>query len=467
MTEVQRLLPDRPIETLAEYLDAGGGRGIVGARGIGPNETIAEIDAAGLRGRGGAGFPTATKWRSVAEGGRGSRYAACNGAEGEPGTFKDRALMRANPYAVIEGLLISATAVDADHVFLALKASFECELAAVRRALAEIDADGWLDGITVDVVTGPEEYLFGEEKALLEVIEGNEPLPRWLPPYMHGLFATAPQLGWQAHEPAPGSGDDHANPTLVNNAETLAHCAWILTHGADEFRQVGTDESPGTVVCTVVGDITAPAVVEVAMGTPLTWLLDACGGPVPGREIKAVFPGVANAVLTAETLDVELSYEAMSAAGSGLGAGGFIVYDDTACMVEVGAMLSRFLSVESCGQCPPCKRGTTDITAAFDRMTTGEARDEDLGLIEQRLRIVADANRCYLPVQERIVMSSILRSFPDDIAAHLEGRCPSQRQHIPTPKIADLVDGTVTYDAGQDRKRPDWTYSHDPADEDR
>lgn len=458
MTEVQRLLPSQPIETLAAYLEWGGGSGLVGARGIGAKETIAEIDAAGLRGRGGAGFPTATKWRSVAEGGRGTRYAVCNGAEGEPGTFKDRALMRANPYAVIEGLLISATAVGADQVFLALKASFETELAAVRRALVEIEAEGWLEGITVGVVTGPEEYLFGEEKALLEVIEGNEPLPRWLPPYMHGLFATGPQLGWQAHERDPDAEGDNANPTLVNNAETLANCAWILAHGAEKFREHGTEESPGTVLCTVVGDITAPGVVEVAMGTPLRWLLDACGGPLPGREIKAVFPGVANAVVTAENLDVEMSYEAMAAAGSGLGAGGFIVYDDSACMVEVGAMLSRFLSVESCGQCPPCKRGTTDVTAAFDRMRGGTAGDADLGVIEQRLRIVADANRCYLPVQERIVMSSILRAFPDDIAAHLEGRCPSQREHIPTPKIADLVDGVATYDARQDRKRPDWTY---------
>lgn len=458
MAEVQRLLPDNPIESLEEYLELGGGQGLVGARSVGPVETIAEIEAAGLRGRGGAGFPTATKWRSVADGGLGTRYAVCNGAEGEPGTYKDRALMGSNPYSVVEGLLISATAIGANHAFLALKASFVDELVAVRRAVAEIEAAGWLDGMVIEVVTGPEEYLFGEEKALLEVIEGNEPLPRWLPPYMHGLFATAPQLGWQAHEPEPGSVGDHANPTLVNNAETLANCAWIMANGADRFREHGTDESPGTILCTVVGDVATPAVVEVAMGTPLRAVLDACGGPLNGREIKAVFPGVANAVITAELLDVELSYEAMADAGTGLGAGGFIVYDDTACMVEVGAMFSRFLSVESCGQCPPCKRGTTDITAAFERMKAGDAVDADLGLIQQRLRIVTDANRCYLPVQERVVMSSILRSFPGDIAAHLEGRCLSDREEIPTPKIVSLADGVAIYDARQDHKRPDWTY---------
>jgi NADH:ubiquinone oxidoreductase subunit F (NADH-binding) len=459
MTQTSRLLPETPLGSLAEYLDAGGGAGLVGARHIGPPETIAEIDAAGLRGRGGAGFPAAVKWRSVAAGGPGARYAVANGAEGEPGTFKDRSLMRSNPYAVLEGLLISAEAVGARHAFIALKASFEPELTAIRRALAEIDEAGWLAGIDLTVVTGPEEYLFGEEKALLEVIEGNEPLPRWLPPYLHGLFATAPQLGWQAHDPdAADPGGHSANPTLVNNAETLAQCAWILAHGADAFRGVGTTASPGTLLCTITGDVVRPGVLEVAMGTPLRTVLDACGGPEPGRQIKAVLPGVANAVLGADLLDTPLSYEAMEAVGSGLGAGGFIVYDDRTCMVEVAAVLSRFLYVESCGQCPPCKLGTGDITAALDRIRTGAGTDADLGRIEERLRIVTDSNRCYLPVQEQIVVSSILRCFPDDVAAHLEAGCPSPRPQLPTPKITDLVDGAVTYDPRQDRKRPDWTY---------
>jgi NADH-quinone oxidoreductase subunit F len=459
MSAASRLLPASPLRSLDAYLDHGGGAGLVGARHIGPTETIAEIDAAGLRGRGGAGFPATVKWRSVAAGGPGARYAVANGAEGEPGTFKDRALMRANPYAVLEGLLIAAEAVGARHAFIALKASFETELTAIRQALAEIDEAGWLAGIDVTVVTGPEEYLLGEEKALLEVIEGNEPLPRWLPPYLHGLFATAPQLGWQAHDPdATDPGGHSANPTLVNNVETLAHSAWILAHGADEFRREGTPASPGTMLCTVVGDITRPAVLEVSMGTPLRTVLDACGGPQPGRQIKAVFPGVANAVLSADLLDTPLSYEAMEAVGSGLGAGGFIVYDDRACMVEVAAMLSRFLYVESCGQCPPCKLGTGDITAALDRIRSGAGHDADLGRIEERLRIVTDANRCYLPVQERIMVSSILRAFPDDVAAHLEGACPSPRRPVPTPKITDLAAGVATYDPRQDRKRPDWTY---------
>jgi hypothetical protein len=158
----------------------------------------------------------------------------------------------------------------------------------------------------------------------------------------------------------------------------------------------------------------------------------------------AILPGVANAVLTAEQLDTPLTHEHFAAAGSGLGAAGFIVYDDSACMVEVSAMLSRFLYVESCGQCPPCKLGTGAITEALDRIRTGDGRDADLDTIQRRLQVVADGNRCYLPVQERELISSFLRAFPEDVVAHLDGHCPSDRAELPVPKIVDLADGVVT-----------------------
>ena len=459
MEPLSRVLPPTPHRSLREYLAAGGGRGLTGARAIGAEATIADITAAGVRGRGGAGFPAGTKWRSVASAGGARHYAVANGAEGEPGTFKDRALLRANPYAVLEGLLISAEAVGAAEAYLAIKASFDQELAAVYRALTEIEAAGWLGELTVTVAMGPEEYLFGEEKALLEVIEGNEPLPRWLPPYLHGLFATAPQLGWESAEAEPGEvGGDESNPTLVNNVETLAQVAWVMNHGVEAFRSVGTAESPGTVLCTVVGDVTRPDVVEVPMGTTLRAIIDHCGGPPEGRQVKAVFSGVANAVITGDQLDTPLTYEHMDAAGSGLGAGGYIVYDDSVCLVEVACTLSRFLWVESCGQCPPCKLGTGEITAILERIRTGKGTEHDLAEIETRLRFVADGNRCYLPVQERTMIASILRSFPEDVTAHLAGWCPSARTHIPPPKIVDLVDGVVTWDTRQEHKRPDWTY---------
>ena len=447
--------------SLDAYLERRGGQGLSGARHVGPTETIAEITAAGLRGRGGAGFPTGTKWRSVAEGVGRHRYAVCNAAEGEPGTFKDRALLRANPYAVIEGLLIAAEAVGAREAYLAMKASFVAEQASVRRAIGEIEAAGWLRDVTITIVTGPEEYLFGEEKALLEVIEGNEPLPRLAAavparPVRHGAAARLagarggggsrgspriePDPGQQRRDPRPGGVDPRPRGRCVPRCRHDG----IARHGAvhDRRRRRATRRWS-----------------RCRWGRPCGRSSSSCGGPLPGRSVKAVFPGVANAVLTSADLDTPLSYEAMEAIGSGLGAGGFIVYDDSACMVEVAAVMSRFLYVESCGQCPPCKLGTGEITAVLERIRTGQGEDADLGRIAERLRIVADGNRCYLPVQERIMISSILRGFPEDVAAHLEGYCRSERQQIPTPKITDLVDGVVTYDERQERKRPDWTYA--------
>jgi NADH-quinone oxidoreductase subunit F len=382
----------------------------------------------------------------------------CNAAEGEPATFKDRALLRANPYQVIEGTLIAALAVEAREVFVALKASFGPENEAVSRALGEMDAAGMLGDVPVRVVTGPEEYLFGEEKALLEVIEGNDPLPRWLPPYLHGLFVTEPQLGWEAHDPETGHRGGHeANPTVVNNAETLANVPHILARGADWFRSMGTAESPGTVVCTVVGDVAGPGVVEVELGAPLREVLNACGGVRAGHEIRAVISGVANPVLTADRLDTPVSYEGMEAAGSGLGAAGFVVYDETACMVEVARMLSRFLYVESCGQCLPCKIGTGEMTGALVALSSGRGARSDLDRIQEWLPLVSDANRCYLPVEERRVIGSLLEAFAEDFLAHLEGPCPRPRE-IPVPKIVNLEAGKVTYDDRQAKKRPDWTY---------
>jgi len=453
-----RLLIDPPL-TLERYVAAGGGTGIDQARTLGPRGTIDELAAAGLRGRGGAGFPTATKWRSLLGGGGGTRYAVCNGAEGEPGTFKDRALLRANPYAVLEGLVIGALTIGAGDAYVAVKSSFTREIVRLSEAMADMAAKRFLGDVEVHLVTGPDEYLFGEEKALLEVIEGNDPLPRWLPPYLHGLYATAPQLGWEASEPSPeGDPAAGANPTLVNNAETLAQAAWILANGADAFRRLGTERSPGTVLATIVGDVTTPGVFEVPMGTRLADLIERAGGMGEGRSFKAAFPGVANAVLTAQDINIPLTYEDFEQIGSGLGAGGFMVYDDTACMVEVTATLSRFLYVESCGQCLPCKLGTGHITGALERIRDGSGSDHDLDLIEERLRVVADGNRCYLPVQERNLVSSVLRNLPADFAAHLEGWCPSQRTDYPLPKLVDLADGAAEYDPNQQRKQPDWTY---------
>src|SRR3954466_15663841 len=247
------LLLDPPHTTLADYRAAGGGTALERASARGDEWVLDELTRAGLRGRGGAGFPAARKWRSVRDGGAalGDRFVVANGAEGEPGTFKDRPLLQTNPYQVIEGLSVAAFVVGAREAFVAVKASFRAEIATLERALREMADAGLLCDAPVTLVAGPEEYLFGEEKALLEVIEGNDPMPRWLPPYLHGLFATTPQEGWSGTD-RPNTDDVvGSNPTLVNNAETFANVPLVLARGADWYRTIGTDDTPGPLLCTV------------------------------------------------------------------------------------------------------------------------------------------------------------------------------------------------------------------------
>jgi NADH:ubiquinone oxidoreductase subunit F (NADH-binding) len=434
------LLPGAPLTTLDEYLATEtGGLGLARAQELGPEATIDLVQRSGLRGRGGAGFPTGRKWQSVASGPEGTRYAVCNAAEGEPGTFKDRALLRSSPYQLVEGLLIAALAVRASEVFIALKASAAQEVERVTRAVQEMQAAGIASDCAVSIVEGPDDYLFGEEKALLEVIEGRPALPRLFPPYEHGLFATDIVTGW---ETGPGSGTP--NPTLVNNVETLSSVPHILARGAKWFRSMGTDASPGNIVCTVVGDVVAPDVGEVELGTPLGAVIDAIASGVGGgRQVKAVLPGVAAPVVT--DLAVPVSYEGFEAAGSAMGAAGYIVLDDTACMVNVAHAISQFLFVESCGQCPPCKLGTGAITTALSHIDGGEADQSDLQAIEHWLARVTDANRCYLGMQERLVVTSIIRAFGPEVEEHFElGRC-SRPRAFTLPKLADLSGGVATY----------------------
>ncbi len=460
------LLPATPIASLDEYLATEiGGLGLRRAQELGPQGTIDEVTRSGLRGRGGGGFPTGRKWASIAAQTGTHHYVVCNGAEGEPGTFKDRALMRANPYQLVEGVLIAALAVAADEVFICLKASFERELEAVTRAVQELQVAGVAAEGQIHIVAGPEEYLFGEEKAMLEVIQGNAPLPRLFPPHEHGLFATAPQTGWQATEAQPGHvGKHESNPTLVNNVETLSNVPHIVARGAEWYRSMGTERSPGNLVCTVVGDVVAPDVGEVELGTPLGEVIDAVGSGVGhGRTVKAVFSGVANAVVGAEDLGIPVTYEGFSSIGSGMGSGGFIVLDDTACMVEAARQFSRFLFVESCGQCPPCKRGSGEITSRLERVELGVATESDIEEMGAWLTKVTDGNRCYLAVEEQVMVRSILRAFSEEFAEHLEMRsCPRPRP-VPLAKIVDMAGGRVTYDESQYRKQPDWTYSPDLA----
>jgi len=327
--------------------------------------------------------------------------------------------------------------VGAVEAFIAIKASFTEEYERVTRAVEDLQRAGMCADCQITIVRGPDDYLYGEEKAMLEVIEGNAPMPRILPPFEHGLFATLPQEGWDATQLEAGHAGPHeSNPTLVNNVETLSTVPHILARGADWFRTMGTAESPGTAVCTVVGDTVRHGVGEVELGVSIGEVIDQIGGGArDGHAFKAVFSGVANPVMT--DLSTPLTYEAR------MGAAGLIVYDETACMVEVARVFSRFLSIESCGQCPPCKLGTAALTQELAHIEAGA--DMRAGEISRWLEQVTDGNRCYLPVQERAVVSSILQTFPEEIDEHLRlGHCPRPRD-IATPKLMDIVDGRAIY----------------------
>lgn len=460
------LLSDSPVSSLQEYRDIGGGDALEIAAKTGPDSVIREVVAAGLRGRGGAGFPTGEKWRSIAAGGEdvGSRYVVANGAEGEPGSFKDRTIIRHNPYQLIEGIIIAAFAVGARDAFIAIRASSSVEYERLVQAIAEAELAGWLDEVSLKLVRGPEEYLFGEEKALLEVIEGEEPLPRHAPPYLYGLFSATPLLGWSMGPQARGRGRAHAssNPTLVNNVETLANVAPILRLGAEWYRSMGTPESPGHAIVTVSGAMNRAGVAEMEFGRPLREVLDEVGGGMPdGSTIKAVLSGVANPVITRNRLGAAMSYEGLGAVGGGLGSAGFMVFDDQTDMVSVAYGVSRFLYIESCGQCPACKFGCGEITSYLGRILEGRAVPHDLEVITARLQSVTDANRCGVGGQEREVISSILRAFPQDVADRLSGtRTPGPPASI--SKIIDIKNGVAVIDEKQQYKRPDWSYDDSP-----
>jgi NADH-quinone oxidoreductase subunit F len=457
-----------PVRSLDDYVAAGGGEGLRVARAIGPWRTAEEVTLSGLRGRGGGGFRTGHKWLSVLQnGGEGEmRFVVCNGAEGEPGTFKDRAIVRHDPYQVIEGLAIAAFVLGATHAFLATKATFAQEADALRRALAEMSAAGLAGDVPITIVLGPDSYLFGEEKALLEVVEGEEPQPRRDPPYLHGLFAEGPSSGWSARDEVDAGGEA-ANPTVVNNLETLATVPHIVARSAEWYRAMGTSDSPGTTVFTVVGDVVRPGFAELELGTSVRDVIERVGGGVrPGRRVKAVFSGVSNGVLTADQLDTPATYDDLRAAGGGLGSAGFIVYDDTADMVAVARMFARFLHVESCGQCGACKMHSGEISDALSRIEQQKGDDADVEEIGARLRLVTDQNRCYVPVELQTVVASVLRAFPDDFVTHLEGTPPPARIYR-LPKITDMADGTVTYDPRIALKQPDWTYAPLPEPERR
>jgi NADH:ubiquinone oxidoreductase subunit F (NADH-binding) len=461
------VLPKPPYATLSEYEASGGGKGLTAAHAVSAETIIEELVASGLRGRGGAGFPTGVKWRAMRTNASSvlRTTVIVNAAEGEPGTYKDRAILEANPYAVLEGALIAASVLEASSIVIATKARFERQLLRLRGAINECVAAGWSDGVEIRIVEGPSEYLFGEETALLEVVDGRPPFPRIAPPYRRGAVEVVASDG----DAASGSGlaapvmmagpesDTAAPPTLVNNVETMANVPAIVAYGAEWFKMVGTSDSPGTIVCTVSGSVRRPGVGEVPMGTLLSDVIEQIGGGLqPDRQLKAVMVGVSGSVVGPRHLATPLTHEAMAAIGSSLGSGGYIVVADDQSAVSVAAGVSRFLSVESCGQCTPCKVDGLTIASTLAAVARGEGGSEDLETLGDNIARVADGARCSLAAQHQTVVSSLLNSF----AAEFEAQVQLSAKPVGVELIAELLDvASGALDTEFVGKQPDWTYS--------
>jgi NADH:ubiquinone oxidoreductase subunit F (NADH-binding) len=388
-----------------------------------------------------------------------------NAAEGEPGSFKDRAILLRNPYLVLEGAVIAAAAVGAKDIIIALKEVYAQLRERMDAAIEESRQAGWFDDVSIDVFAGPNEYLYGEETAMLEAIDGRPPFPRIAPPYRRGVHevvdrAVGPEgVGASAaHVELAGAGDGSVgSPTLVNNVETLANVPGILVEGPQWFRSIGTPESPGSLVCTVTGATQHHGVGEVPMGTPLREVIELIGGGVdPGREIKAVMGGAATPLLTAEQLDTPVSNEGMDAVGGMLGAGAFTVFDDTSDMAAVAEAVARFLSVESCGLCVPCKEDGMALTDLFGKIRRSQANPHDREAVDDRLRTVTDGARCNLASQYQLVLQSILDVFGDEIDAHLHGGAVGEPELVAS--IADMEGAVAILDEAHLRKQPDWSF---------
>jgi NADH-quinone oxidoreductase subunit F len=438
--EVRRILPPdlKPLTSVQEYIARGGGQGIKKAYATTPEEVIATIKKANLRGRGGAGFPTAIKWGSIRNEPCATKYVACNFSEGEPGTYKDRYFILKNPYQLFEGIAIACYAIGAKEAYIGVKRKYYPQVKRLFGARREMEDAGIIPKGMIKIHQGPDEYLFGEEKGLIESIDGRYPMPRNIPPYIQGINFT------------PNS----PNPTSVNNVESFCQAAQIMINGADWFRQVGSEDTPGTIILTVVGDIKNPGIFELPAGLPVSTLLnDICGGPVGKYPFKALFSGVASPVLTPERFNTPMDFGSMRKAGGGLGSAGFIVYDESACMVQAALKFSNFLAKSSCGQCVPCKSGCTNITELLKKIEFGEGTDDDIDAIFSIAGRTTQQTRCFLSTQESILIPSIIKTFPNEFKRHIESKERNERDLI-LPKIHEFDEATRTFSFDDPNKFP-------------
>ncbi len=379
-----------------------------------PDEIIAEVKQSTLRGRGGAGFPTGLKWSFMARNAPGQKYIICNSDEAEPGTFKDRDILRYNPHALIEGMAIGGYTIGATVGYNFMRGEFWGEpYERFEAALAEARAAGFIgrnilgSGINFELhsTLGAGAYISGEETAMLETMEGKKGLPRFKPPF-------------------PASYGLYGRPTIINNTESLASIPLIMLKGGDWFLKVGKPNNGGPKIFSVSGHVNKPGNYEVPLGTPFAKLLEMAGGMWQGRKLKAVIPGGSSVpVLPADIImNATMDYDALAKAGSMLGAGSVIVMDETTCMVRALARISHFYYVESCGQCTPCREGTGWLARMIHRIEHGEGKAEELDLLVDISNKIEGRCICALGDAAAMPVVSFIKHFRDEFQHHIEHR---------------------------------------------
>jgi len=382
---------------------------------IAPDALIADLKKSGLRGRGGAGFPTGLKWSFMPRQAPGPKYVVCNSDEGEPGTCKDRDLLRYNPHSVIEGMIIAGYAMSATAGYNYIHGEVWEIYEQFEQALDEARAAGYLGksilgsafGFELYAHAGYGAYICGEETALLDSLEGKKGQPRFKPPF-------------------PASYGLYGRPTTINNTETFAAVPWIVRHGAEAFLALGRPNNGGTKLFSVTGHVQRPGNFEVRLGTPFARLLEMAGGVTAGRTLKAVIPGGSSMpVLPADIMmKTDMDYDSIAKSGSMLGSGAVIVMDDRTCMVRALERLSYFYFEESCGQCTPCREGTGWLYRVVNRIENGQGRMEDLALLDNVADNIAGRTICALGDAAALPVKSFIKHFRDEFVHHIvHGRC--------------------------------------------
>lgn len=401
-------------QTLEGFKAKGGYATLPKALKMQPAEIIEEVKASGLRGRGGAGFPTGMKWGFLPKNDD-PRYLLCNADEGEPGTFKDRMIMLRAPHQLIEGMIIAAYAVNSHKAYIYVRGEYVEPIQSLEKAIKEAYAAGYLGknilgtgfDLDLDIYRGAGAYICGEETGLISSLEGKKGQPKLKPPF-------------------PAVQGYLKKPTIVNNVETLAAVTYVLRDGAAAYKKNGTEKAPGTKIFSLSGNVMKPGNYEVPLGYPLIDLImNEGGGLKPGRKLKAVIPGGSSApVLTVEEVQkVTMDYEALAGAGTMLGSGAVIVIDDSQCMVDMLTILAHFYAHESCGQCTPCREGTGWLSKILHSIMEGRGRLQDIDLLCKVADNMKGKTICALSDAAALPVLSFVKKFRDEFEFYVrEGR---------------------------------------------